>query len=75
MHDMDQLDLFAALERGLRAEERRDRVREFYARKSAEAKAAKARNKRHAAAQRSVAKSRATLQRVSQQPDDDTPPW
>ena len=62
---MEQLDLFAALERGLRAEERQDRVREFYARKSAEAKAAKAKNRRTAAARKTVEHSRATLARVT----------
>lgn len=75
MHAVEQIDIFAALQRGLRAEEKRDRVREFYARKSAEAKAAKANARRRTAHLQRIEKSRATQARVSHQPDYDTPPW
>lgn len=71
---MDQLDLFAALERGLRAEERQDRIRAFYARKSADAKATKAKNRRSAAARKTIEHSRATLARVTK-PTGEPPPW
>lgn len=70
-HAVEQLDLFKALERGMRAEERRDQQRAYFAER-AKKKRAKAQANAKANAQ-ALAYSRAALKRVSEQEGD--PPW